>query len=164
MILDSTQIEGDTIILYMSELSLDAGKCYLVTYGYAGDGAPNQEELRGSIHRAVRPAADLRTLEKLVAYARWALTSRELDSPILLFPDDFDFAWAPEPLDPFFGGVQAFSRGLPFSANPYQEITEEFDLWDQGWIAGMEKQSETIAKESIKKAQEPASKRPRHGD
>jgi hypothetical protein len=38
--------------------------------------------------------------------------------------------------DPYVAGHEAAAHGMPRSANPFLRGSENFNLWDNGWLIG----------------------------
>lgn len=36
--------------------------------------------------------------------------------------------------DPFENGRKSCTNGIPFTANPYPEFSEDADAWEAGWM------------------------------
>ncbi len=149
MIIDSNNINGDIINIHLDPVAIDSGPCYLVNVRRAGDGSPSPEELNGLLPGAVRPDAHIQSLDELIAYVHHLLDLDEWHHPLLLMPSDYGFQEISEPTDPFTAGAVAFARGLPFSANPYRQNEDNFDIWDQGWLAAREEVSGAGGNSSI---------------
>lgn len=144
MVLDSFQTDDHTVNICMSLVDLNGDRLYAVTIFYAGDGMPQLPEIRREVLHGIHPIAQLRTQKQLVSFVRYAVKSEEWRSTLLLTRMDFDFEYIEEPEDPMAGGALAFKRGLPSSANPYKDVTIEFDEWDQGWTQASNQSSEKI--------------------
>lgn len=149
MIISHAEINGESINIFMSQVGLDSGPCYLVNVWYAGDGMPPADELKRQLADAVRPDAQFSSLEELGSFVFDAVEAGEWRHPLLLMPSDYGFQYIEEPTEPFTAGREAFLRGLPFNANPYRENDERFDEWDQGWLTEREKVSTGSGESSV---------------
>jgi len=149
MIIDHTEINGEPINIFMCQVGLDSGPCYLVNVWYSGDGMPPAEELKRQISEAVRPDVQFHSIEDLRAFVLSAVESGEWHYPLLLMPSDYGFQHIEEPTEPFTAGREAFLRGLPFNANAYRDNDDRFDEWDQGWLMEREKVSSGSGESSV---------------
>lgn len=149
MIIDSNNINGDIINIHLDRVAVDSGPCYLVNVRYAGDGSPSPDELRTLLTQAVRPDFTFGSLDDLIDYVQHQVTLDDWHYPMLLMPSDYGFQEVAEPADPFEAGAVAFARGMPFSANPYRESDQRFDVWDQGWLSAREQVSGAGGNSSI---------------
>lgn len=149
MIIDHTEINGESINIFMSQVALDSGPCYLVNVWHAGEGTPPLEELRRQTAEAVRPDIQFHSLDDLRSFVVHAVEAGQWEYPLLLMPSDYGFEHIEEPTDPFTAGSEAFLRGLPFAANPYRDNDSRFDEWDQGWLTEREKVSTASGESSV---------------
>lgn len=139
MIIDCSEVNEDIVNVHMDQVALDSGPCYLVHVRYAGNGSVSSEELKQLAVNAVRPDHQFHSLDQLIVHVLNLVEKEQWEYPLLLMPSDYGFQAASEPTDPFSAGAAAFIRGLPFSANPFREQEEKYDLWDQGWLSEREK-------------------------